>query len=403
MKKFFKRVVLVFLIVGIGIAAYGYYKGITIDDAIVYVNENFLDKTNPVDPKVKDPVPSNNRGKEKHQNKSKKESRLVFEPLPINPFAAVDKRSRNSPKSVEKTLESLAKYLEKGAKNDLEKSRAIYIWLTDNIAYDDQGYNSGNYSDCAATSVLENRRSVCEGYANLFFELGKQMGLKIKKISGYSKGYSYNIGDKFTKTTHAWNMVKIDEKWGVFDATWGRGFGKNVNGKLKSTKEFDDYWFNVDPYEAIFSHLPENPSIAKVNPVMNLKTYEAIQEVSKNYFRLGFDGKSTYKKYLGKRTLSFPTCYNIDTYVKMNKAHKYEVLKVGKQYEFEFFVPRGVKMAVISSDKSWSYFDRKKGVFKISYKPNVSGELKISCKHEKGGKSFHTLMVYKVIDGRPSV
>ena len=401
MKKFIKRTSLLLLLslsIGVG---YFYYKGISADQALAYA-ESFFNAPNKQKDTVQEPKQDKGEKALKKKKTDRVKEKLTFLPVPGNPFSKIDKTARNVPKSVEVSIEQLAKYLEEGTNNDLEKSRAIYVWLTDNIAYDDKGFNSGNYSDTDAESVLKNKTSVCEGYSNLFLELGKRMNLKIRKVSGYAKGYSYSVGDKFTKTDHAWNMIKINGKWGVFDATWGRGFGEKINGKLKSSKEFDDYWFNTDPYEAIFSHLPEEPSIATVSPVMNLKTYESIQNVSKNYFRLGFDGKTTYKKYLGKRTLSFPECYNIDTYVEMRKAHKYELLKVGKEYNFEFYVPRGIEMSVISSDNSWSYFDRKDGVFKINYTPNKTGELKISCKHEKGGKSYHTVMIYKVIDQRPS-
>ena len=33
------------------------------------------------------------------------------------------------------------------------------------------------------------------------------MGLKVFKVSGYAKGYSYKQGQKFVKTNHAWNIV----------------------------------------------------------------------------------------------------------------------------------------------------------------------------------------------------
>ena len=404
MKKFFKIIVFFSLSIGVVIAAYGYYKGFTFHDVVSYVKENILDKKKNVkletDPKKS--FSNEKKVKNKSTSERKEESRIVFEELPKNVFLKIDNWARKAPKPVEISIDKLAEYLEKGANNDLEKSRAIYIWLTENISYDDLGYNTGNYNDTDAESVLKNKRSVCSGYSNLFFELGKRMGLNIRKVKGYAKGYGYKPGSHFSKTNHAWNMVKIDGKWKVFDATWGRGFGKNIKGKLVSSKEFDDYWFNVDPYEAIFSHLPEDTKLANVVPAINLKTYEAIYKISNDYFRLGFEGRSTYKKYRNKRTLSFPKCYNIDTYVKMNKAHKYNILSVGNSYEFEFFVPRGIEMAIISSDNTWSYFDKEKGVFKIICNPTISGELKVSCKHEKGGGSFHTVMEYKVIDKRPS-
>jgi transglutaminase-like putative cysteine protease len=40
-----------------------------------------------------------------------------------------------APSSVEKSVDTLANYLAKPAKNDLEKVRALYVWICENIRY----------------------------------------------------------------------------------------------------------------------------------------------------------------------------------------------------------------------------------------------------------------------------
>jgi len=52
---------------------------------------------------------------------------------------------------------------------------------------------------------------VCEGFSNLYYVIGAEMGLEIKKVSGYAKAYGYSQGDKFKEENHAWNLIKIND------------------------------------------------------------------------------------------------------------------------------------------------------------------------------------------------
>jgi transglutaminase-like putative cysteine protease len=40
-----------------------------------------------------------------------------------------------APSSVEESMDTLANYLAKPAQNDLEKVRALYVWICENIRY----------------------------------------------------------------------------------------------------------------------------------------------------------------------------------------------------------------------------------------------------------------------------
>jgi hypothetical protein len=52
--------------------------------------------------------------------------------LDYNAFAAIDAHALNAPANVEKSVETLAKYLTAPAKNNKEKARAIFRWITHN-------------------------------------------------------------------------------------------------------------------------------------------------------------------------------------------------------------------------------------------------------------------------------
>ena len=183
-------------------------------------------------------------------------------------------------------MQTLADYLEKGAQNDMEKTRAIYVWLTKNISYDWEEYTSGLIGSYSAEEILGRRKAVCGGFASLFLALGEAMGLEVQKVVGYAKGFGYSQGDKFHDTNHAWNIAKIDGEWKIFDATWGEGYAEVINGKTVTTKEFEDYWFDVPPYEAIFSRLPKKRNLSFVEPLLSLSGFEKLPYVEKTYFKI---------------------------------------------------------------------------------------------------------------------
>src|SRR5665648_461399 len=53
----------------------------------------------------------------------------------ITDYSEIDKKSVSIPDSL-KTAEQISAYLTKDLKNDIEKARAFYIWISHNINYD---------------------------------------------------------------------------------------------------------------------------------------------------------------------------------------------------------------------------------------------------------------------------
>lgn len=189
-------------------------------------------------------------------------------------FTTIDAYARACPAAAKTSLDAVATYLKKATFTDIEKARSIYVWLTAHISYDDKSYNSGNYADNSAEGVLRSKKAFCAGFADLYTALGLRMGLNIKTVIGYAKGYGYSEGEGFEDSNHAWNAIEVDGKWRIFDATWGEGYGvTGSKGQLVSVKQFNADWFDVEPEYAIFSHYPENPSVAYLTTKLSLSEY----------------------------------------------------------------------------------------------------------------------------------
>jgi hypothetical protein len=117
---------------------------------------------------------------------------------------------------------SLAKEITAGLKNEMEKTKAIHTWVTNNIAYDVEGYFSGTYNQTKhdAVSTLKSRKAVCEGYANLTAALNRAVGIFSKKVQG-----EVIFGDQAWtgRINHAWNEMLVNGVWIIQDTTWDAG------------------------------------------------------------------------------------------------------------------------------------------------------------------------------------
>jgi transglutaminase-like putative cysteine protease len=264
-------------------------------------------------------------------------------------FPALDEYARNTPAEAEASLETLTAWLIRPASNDLEKSRLIFTWVATHIHYDDNGYNTGNYSDVAAEPVLRNRVGVCQGFSNLFDELAKQAGLESAIATGYAKGISYSPGDIISGPNHAWNAIKIDGRWRLFDVTWAAGFGRGVNGKLVSSTLFDDYWFDARPDEFIFSHLPEDEQWQLNDVKISKSQFERLPYVSSSFFKLGFNGSNCFHSALNGEIDGFPEAYMVKGDIRMVSMLYDKKIKADKVIKVRIKSDSAVKIAFRNS------------------------------------------------------
>ncbi|RNA32389.1 Kyphoscoliosis [Brachionus plicatilis] len=149
------------------------------------------------------------------------------------------------------TVQGLAEYINHGpARSNLEKYWMIFLWITENIAYNTLGYRSGNLGNNSADYVFQSGLAVCEGFSNLFSAICEFIGLECIWISGFAKGDGYKIGDTFDNTNHAWNVIKVEGKFYYVDSTWSC----RHNNYDTTEKDWNPYWFMTPPNIFLESH-----------------------------------------------------------------------------------------------------------------------------------------------------
>ena len=135
-----------------------------------------------------------------------------------------------------------------GKSDEIEKLAAIFVWVTDNVAYDTQlaaTVKSGYVPD--PDSVLAKRSGICYDYASLMAAMVRSQGIPARLVVGYAADNIY----------HAWNEVWTDETgwitpelllsqkgYNIVDATFYAG---------SSNKEkIADYIQNSGNYAALY-------------------------------------------------------------------------------------------------------------------------------------------------------
>ncbi len=98
--------------------------------------------------------------------------------------------------------------------SEREKVTYLYNYLTEHVRYDYEDYYLSEYSMLYDALVRE--RTVCAGYAEAMYYLCSLAGVECLVQYGWVKG-SVGTG------AHAWNIIRIDGQWYLFDATWDEG------------------------------------------------------------------------------------------------------------------------------------------------------------------------------------
>ncbi len=205
-------------------------------------------------------------------------------------YETVDEHAR----SVEPGNASIEQFTNKvlvaGLTDDLSKVRAIYVWITENIAYDCRKFHQQNGSfrvrytseedlqkQLAAIDqknlerTLKHRRGVCQDYAFLFNTMCEAAGIESITIKGYVPSGARMIGQRPETSNHTWNAFSIDGQWHLLDATWGSGF---VNAEVTSfKKQFRDEFFLMAPSDMIKTHFPEEEKWQLLDQPLSEKEY----------------------------------------------------------------------------------------------------------------------------------
>lgn len=175
------------------------------------------------------------------------------------------------------STKAIADYINVNFKTEKDKIRAVFYWTASNINYDIKNMfaqNTNETIEAQITNTLKSRKGICSHYAEIFNDIATKIGIQSRIIEGYTqqKGIVSTL-------SHAWCAAKIDNKWFVFDPTWGAGHVKN--GLF--VKKLNNYYFMTEPEKSIASHIPFDYIWQFLNyPITNQEFYDGKTQINKS-------------------------------------------------------------------------------------------------------------------------
>ena len=295
---------------------------------------------------------------------------------------ALDDRVKNISTEDTQNIYTLSKALTEGLATDLEKTYVIYKWVTTNIAYDSEALATKNFRGIGnANTVIQRRKAICDGYAELVMRLGLQSGLLVEKLDGFAKGFGYKIGEPMSTPNHAWNAVRIDGKWYLLDATWDAGVVDEKSNKFEF-KNSNYSYFLTNPDIFNYSHYASDVkwNLSKNN--WNKADFFSKVNASEGAFKLGLNIDKHSSATINADSLPYVLDY--DTDVGLYGALSSNGSKLKGEWTFLKYDNNGKSKLLVSAPSNGVYglqlygdFKKQAGVLHgfLEYKVNVNNSL----------------------------
>jgi hypothetical protein len=166
-------------------------------------------------------------------------------------YAKADSIALSLVKKKYKKTEDLVLDLTKDLTRNEEKYRAFFVYIAETFSY--------TYSYINPKNALKVRKGNCSTIATLYKEMCDISNLKCEVVNGYIRDATRmeNISVFFRGTTHAWNIIELNNQKAIVDATWGLAKSINIESRKIIEGDRDDFFFDPSPELFSFTHYPK--------------------------------------------------------------------------------------------------------------------------------------------------
>lgn len=187
-------------------------------------------------------------------------------------FSKADRIAKNYKTKRLLELNKITYNLTKNLETDVEKLRAIYVWICSNIANDFRLYSlnerkrkrfvkdsiklqnwNSKFKKTLFKKLLKKKRTICTGYAYLLKEMCSLVGIESKMVNGFGRTSSVDF-ETLNMPNHTWSIVKLNNKWYLCDPTWSTGISFPEEGRFQF--DYNNGYFLADPKLFIQNHFP---------------------------------------------------------------------------------------------------------------------------------------------------
>jgi transglutaminase/protease-like cytokinesis protein 3 len=227
-------------------------------------------------------------------------------------YRFADSVAINFPKKKYNSFTAITAPLCERINTEHEKFRVIFRWITENIEYNK---SATNISD--PDKIVRKNKAVCMGFSSLLKEMCNSVGIDCDTISGYTKTEMKDVGKKLKKTDHAWNAVKLYNRWYLVDVTWATSKYNTTTNKFE--RKFDEHYFITPPDIFILDHFPEEKKWQLLNKYISKRDFINAPLYYADYYHFGCNNLSL-KKGKFRQSIKKPVEFFLSSETKITEA-----------------------------------------------------------------------------------
>ncbi|KAK6180468.1 hypothetical protein SNE40_012616 [Patella caerulea] len=254
-------------------------------------------------------------------------------------YMDIDSNAQKVLATPQSTNDSLIGEITRECTTDLQKLRAVYMWLAA------QKIESENYPKITDNSTprgyMKNIKHKNGSYTAFFTLLCRAAGLPCVIVKGKGKSLNYEVGDQdFTNLNSQWTAVYVDKSWRLVHPLWSfravTGFSKGnwtmiekegqaVNKKESKSSgndvvQLNEFYFLTDPDEFIYKCRPDKEPWQLLSQPWSMDKYINVPYCHPNFFQYGLkhdkDLKCILKSQKGKCWIDIMHSENVDPTLK---------------------------------------------------------------------------------------
>ena len=190
------------------------------------------------------------------------------------------------------------------------QARAIFYWITHNIAIDPKATRQNDNKNTLPEKVIELRRATPLGFSLLVQEMSSAANIRCLSVDGFVKNYSAEINEVADEINYSWNVIQLGqspETWFYVDAARASG-SLDKKGNL-FTKQFTSEYFFADRTLFNLTYYPDNSAWQLGSGPKSKKDYYALPVIGSSAFALGM-GKPTPATGFIKTTMKKPVSFS---------------------------------------------------------------------------------------------
>lgn len=277
-----------------------------------------------------------------------------------NQYQAIDLKMDKIPVELEKSTNQVAKYISDNFSTDDAKSRAAFYWTASTIRYDVENMFNQLPNQTSQEKIdvaLTSKKGVCMHYAEVFSDIMNKLNITTVVVEGYTKENT-----KIAEIGHVWCASKIDNKWYLFDPTWGSGYVLNK----KYVKKITNKYYKAVPNTFLTTHMA-------FDYLWQFSEYP----ISNQEF---YDGKIISEN----KKVKFDYLNEVERYMKLSMADK--DFESAKRVE-----KNGIKNTLISE-----YLKIKKGNFQVTIQNNNIEKInQVIADYNEGVRMLNDFVEYR--------